>query len=747
MRKFANYSIKWKLTLIILLTSTFSLLVAATAFFVFNLLEFKQREIKELGVLARITGETCGEALTKKDPKKAAAILATLAERPRIMSAVLTDSSGNVFAWYKASTPSGKKSAEIGETMTVSRRFIRGGKIIGRITITGRLDYMQRNVAYYIQITTLIFVSTLGATLLLSLFLQRFISMRITRLTDAVREIASGDDYSLSVQKTGNDEIGDLVDSFNAMVAQIKQREEDLQQHRVKLEQNEQRLALALQATNEILWDWDLLNETIYISEKWHEILGYLSEELPVTHDQVLSYVHSDDLGYLKKTLKQHIHHQTPHYETEFRLRKKDGSYIWIHDRGRVVEKEADGTALRMVGTYADITRQKVSELQISLQRALLKSMINSIPDLIFYKDLEGVYLGCNPAFCEFVGKDWDDVVGKRDEDLLDPDIAEDFTAKDGLMLDETKARIDEVWVTYPDGRKILLSTLRTPYYGPSSEILGVVGISRDLTAYREAEEELSMKQSQLIHSGRLAALGEMSTAIAHELGQPLQIIRTAAGIIREELSDDTTEKEELIPIIEKIIKQVTRSATIIHNVRSFARQDSGEEDVRLVDLAKVVSEALSFFHEQFAQHKILLEVEFEEELPLVLVNPQKIQQVIVNLLSNARFAIDQKALQKIPRYKKHVAVRLYHRKQPDDDPDYLIVEVLDNGIGMSKENRNRCLDPFYTTKPVGEGTGLGLSILYGIVKDAGGEVEIESDESIGSVFRILLPVPRAQES
>ncbi|MDD4735050.1 MAG: PAS domain S-box protein [Kiritimatiellae bacterium] len=947
MRRFADLKIKWKLTLIILLTSTLSLFLADGAFFIYDLLNSKSAKIESLGLLADVVSGNCAEALIDGDAELAWEVLASLARDRDILSAVLSDGEGNIFASYgseqliEAGSEAGqsrRREKLLLRSVDIARRIVKDGRVIGRLTIVCQVNLFQRGILQYLKISGLMLLLTLCSALLLSLLFQRVISHPIKRITSAAHRISLGEDYSLRVEEAGHDEIGALVETFNNMLVQIRIREEELRRHREHLEElvdqrsavikntneelrkevwerkraqhalvrlneeledrvnertralqdniremktvrdalerernlftdgpvmvfkwkaeagwpieyvssnieqfaypceeligkktlytpmiheddrerviqhlqaevergvrsieqdfrmltargevkwvycyiitvhdsaghithydgymldmterrnmqqalhdSEQRLGLALKATNDVLWDWDFKEGSLYVTQKWGALLGYDESELPVTHEEVLQFAHPDDRDYIRRSLSDHISGKTQGYEAEYRFRMKDGEYKWIMDRGRVVEWSGKNHPIRMVGTYTDITEQKVVELQISLQRALLKSMINSIPDLIFYKDMDGVYLGCNPAFCEFVGKDWDDVVGRSDYDLFDHELAEQFRMTDALMLQEAIPRINEFWVRYPDDRKVLLSTLRTPYYGPAGETLGVVGISRDVTAHRHAEQELAEKQAQLVHSGRLAALGEMSTAIAHELGQPLQIIKTSAGIIDEELNDPNLDTESLKGVVEKIKKQVQRAATIIQNVRSFARQSTETEMPARVDLRTPLADALSFFKEQFRQHQVQLDVECDENLPSVRVNAQKFQQVIVNLLSNARYAVDRKAEMKLYKYAKHVSVRMYNRKASEEDAyDCLCLDVCDNGIGMSADASERCLDPFYTTKPVGEGTGLGLSILYGIVKDFKGEVEIQSEEGEGTVFRIRIPLSDSESN
>ena len=151
-----------------------------------------------------------------------------------------------------------------------------------------------------------------------------------------------------------------------------------------------------------------------------------------------------------------------------------------------------------VVAIYEDVTEKMEKEARISSSNALLTSLIDSIPDLIFYKDKASVYIGCNTAFSKFAGKPVADIIGKTDYDLFDRTTAAFFRQKDREMLDRGTPRRNEEWVTYPDGSRVLLDTLKTPYCGPDREILGLIGISRDITATKRAEQQLIRQASAM---------------------------------------------------------------------------------------------------------------------------------------------------------------------------------------------------------------------------------------------------------
>ena len=262
------------------------------------------------------------------------------------------------------------------------------------------------------------------------------------------------------------------------------------------------------------------------------------------------------------------------------------------------------------------------------------------------------------------------------------------------------------------------------------------------LSRMRKTEAALREKQAQVIHAGRLTALGEMATGIAHELNQPLAIIRIAADGLNRYFNKVCAGDMERTAAA-KITDQVNRAAGIINNMRSFARAENSDvKTADPTDLRLPMDRALSFFREQFKIHGIRLDVSLPDTLPFVRVHEQKFEQIIVNLLTNARYAVEKKA-ETVNPYVKTVSVSLH----PDETNNHIILTVSDNGIGMSSKILDRCMEPFFTTKPVGRGTGLGLSIVHSIARESGIVSDVKSAENRGTAFCLLIPIVKTQDN
>lgn len=243
----------------------------------------------------------------------------------------------------------------------------------------------------------------------------------------------------------------------------------------------------------------------------------------------------------------------------------------------------------------------------------------------------------------------------------------------------------------------------------------------------QERTEELEAKQAQLVQSAKLASLGELASGIAHELNNPLNNIGLFAGNAEEYLTSGRSDPEPLKECFTHIQGQVRRAASIINHIRAFARTAPlTHEDV---SINEVLRESVALMTEELRLHNISVALHFDEKQPVVEGNRIQLEQVFVNLLTNARDAMQSSDT-------KTITITTY---MVDDRT--VRVEISDTGSGIAPSVLPRIFDPFFTTKPVGRGTGLGLSITYGIVKEHRGTIEVTSSEETGTTFVLHFPV------
>ena len=234
--------------------------------------------------------------------------------------------------------------------------------------------------------------------------------------------------------------------------------------------------------------------------------------------------------------------------------------------------------------------------------------------------------------------------------------------------------------------------------------------------------------------------MGEMTAGIAHEINQPLCVIRGYLELLQSVLSKEPILKErQLDGAFDIGIKSVDKASRIINHMRNFVRQKSAE--LKPINLRTPIEEGLSFFNEQIKHHNISLEMNLPDSTPEVKIDQQKFEQIVVNLVANARFAVDEKG-DKIGReFKKRITLKLSHQK----NDDFVAFEVIDNGNGMTQEVIEKCNEPFFTTKKPGEGTGLGVSIVREILREFNGKLSISSVPGEGCTVKVSFPAYRKE--
>jgi histidine kinase len=249
-----------------------------------------------------------------------------------------------------------------------------------------------------------------------------------------------------------------------------------------------------------------------------------------------------------------------------------------------------------------------------------------------------------------------------------------------------------------------------------------------DITKRLEAEQQLS-------HASKMATLGEMATGVAHELNQPLTVIKTASSILNKKFEKiDIAEKNILTKVSQKISSNTDRASKIINHMREFARKS--EASFEPVQINNVLDKTFDMFSQQFKVRGIQVIWQLQPALPQVMADPDRLEQVFANLFINARHAIEERwqSIGPADADKKIIVDTL-------NQNGFVLIKISDTGTGIPDHIAEKIFEPFFTTKEVGKGTGLGLSISYGIIKDIGGDIWVQPNSDGGATFIIKLPV------
>jgi len=240
-----------------------------------------------------------------------------------------------------------------------------------------------------------------------------------------------------------------------------------------------------------------------------------------------------------------------------------------------------------------------------------------------------------------------------------------------------------------------------------------------------ESEKKREIASHQMQYSSKLATIGRLAAGVAHEINNPMAIINEKAGLMKDliGLNPDFPDREKLLPLTDSILDSVSRGRTITHRLLGFARHMDVE--MKATDLNYVVREVVGFLEKEAFHRSVEVKLELDEDLPMIPTDEGQLQQVFLNILNNALDAVDEGG---------RVVIKSGVR-----DDGLLVISFEDNGLGMSEETLTHIFDPFFSTKKK-YGTGLGLSITYGIVKQLGGTIEVDSEERVGTTFRVCLP-------
>ena len=586
--------------------------------------------------------------------------------------------------------------------------------------------------------TYIVLVASLAVVLVLvlSMLLSSIFTRPIQALTAAARRMSEGT-LDQEVPVTSEDEIGELGRSFNTMASQIRSQTVDLERtvykrtrelaaSREKYRSTSHMLANILQASTEyaiVATDTD--GRILEYNTGAENIYGWTAREM--TGRERLSMTFPPQLGRSETTTEflRGIVGTKGVGEIQTRRVRKSGEKFTAHSIVTLI-KNPQGDEVGFLEISRDITEELKVQRELQETRDQLRSIVESSVDVIITADPEGKITFLNPAVRTVLGYEPGELIGGHISKLYQRGIDEAWDLMEKLAC-HGLVRNHEMKMFTKDGRVLPIMTSAGMLLDPAGRVVGTVGIFTDISRRKELEADLAKAQQTLVQAVKLKAIGDLVAGVAHEINNPLM----AASAILHVLLEKADAYDEPLKKRLELLRQVNeRIGGIVNHLRDFSRQS--ETQLRPVSINEAAENALFITRQQLLNHQIEVETTLAESLPMVQGDRNQLEQVFLNLIANARDAMDEKG------GVKHLAVRTF--LDESDAWPQVVFEIDDTGGGIPAGVAEKIFDPFFSTKEVGKGTGLGLSICYGIIEAHGGKMTLDSREGDGTTFRVSIP-------
>lgn len=502
----------------------------------------------------------------------------------------------------------------------------------------------------------------------------------------------------------------------------------DLKKAQESLRVSEERFKLAVNGSNDGLWDWDAKTDSAYFSPRWKSMLGFDESELEPHFKTWSELLHPDDKKEAEARAVAFKNGKNISYESEFRLRCKQGGYRTILSRGFAI-RDPQGKAIRMVGTHLDITERKATEnaLRKSEEKLRLAQSIAQLGNWT-YRAIDGLWLA-SPQSEKICGIP----TGRyRPEELMALVHPDDFEAVQKFWMEAIRSGTHEceyrLWV---GGELKWVHVWATPEYDPESKTIIINGITQDITARRALEEQFQQSQ-------KMDAVGQLAGGVAHDFNNLLTVILGYCNLLLEQLPAEDFARRSAISIKDA----GERAASLTRQLLAFSRKQMLTPELISLNELLLKSETMM---RRLIRENVIIQFNLAPQLSVIKADPTQVDQVVLNVILNARDAMPDGGSLSIETANLELAdVR---RFSDVDLPtgQYVRLSISDSGCGMPHDVMARIFEPFFTTKRVGKGTGLGLSVVHGIVNQSGGHIRVSSSVGLGSRFDFYFPASQEE--
>lgn len=561
------------------------------------------------------------------------------------------------------------------------------------------VDFERSNLI----ISIIVFIATFAA---LFIYSYRAIFKPIRRLIRATHNVGAGNSFC-EIKMDKEDEIGMLADAFNKMCTTVTEKHRELVEQREEYRDLFQNVPCLVSVVDR---DFRVIRHNRAYRDHFGHSRG--------------KHCFQMNKGRLERCpvcpVDRTFQDGMPHTSEETGLSKDGHTIHWIVYTSPIRDKDGEITAAMEM--MIDITRRKELEEKLAASEERYQAIFESTPNALFVLDTDTLdILNCNDSASTSYGYSSEELIGRSFLILFRDEEREDWRE-----ILKTKREIDQCSHKTRGGQVIYVSIRISPAEFQDQKVL--IASCADVTKKLEAEQ-------QLIQASKMTTLGEMATGVAHELNQPLAILKTISSLLSRRISRKQKMDEKMLEeIAEGVNTHVDRASKIIEHMREFGRKS--DLKTMPVNMNHVLHRAFDFFSQQLNVRNIRVDWHLQEDLPYVMAESNRLEQVVINLLINARDAIEERWKQETPEgLEKRITIAT---SATDKD---VVIKVCDTGSGIPETIRAKLFEPFFTTKDVGKGTGLGLSISYGIVKDYGGNIEAASMNGEGACFVISFPI------
>jgi PAS domain S-box-containing protein len=524
-----------------------------------------------------------------------------------------------------------------------------------------------------------------------------------------------------------------LFHKLETKVTQLRAEIAERERTQEALRESQERLIEAHRLAHIGIWTWERETDRVTWSDELYQVAGLDPGKPAPGYRDIPRLFAPDSCARLQTAIDHALETGTP-YQLELELTRPDGTRRSVTSSGGV-KRDSSGAVIGLYGTLRDITEYRQAEEKLRFSNLLLEAQMEVSIDGMVAVGESGEIIQFNRRFVEMWGIAPEVIASRNEKVVLDAILdkvnnPEDHRAKvKRLYQSRRETSRDELELT--DGRTFDLYS--APMFGSSGEYFGRVWCFRDITDSRLAEEARLKLEEQLQLSQKMEAIGSLAGGVAHDFNNLLSVILSRTGFAIDKMEDGDPRKDDLI----EVHSAAERAALLTRQLLAFSRKQLLQPV--LLNLNQIAAGVESMLRRILGEDIALVQT-LAPDLGAVRADPGQIEQVLMNLVVNARDAMPEGGKLSIATSNIYIDEGQAERYLGMPPGPYVQLTVADTGCGMDEQTKSRLFIPFFTTKEKGRGTGLGLSTVYGIITQSGGDIWVDSEPGRGTIFTIYLP-------